>query len=207
MCFSLLLPCALAAPVPPGKPAREKGPWFDGWDKPVDPKGDSRFDRKGGRLTLTVPGKGRVIGMARARGRYLLRAGATAPRLLRDVSGDFTVQARVSGSASGKAVRRGAYRAGLVLLDGEVIVQRFLYYPVGRRPRHLMVERKGARVATRESSDGKRWEEDDKSWLEVKQLPQRLKVGVVAEAEGEDSPAFTAVFDELKFTRTKPAKK
>ena len=53
---TLLASAALAAPVPPPRPAR--GPWGWAWDKPINPKGDCRFDREWRRLTITVPGEG-----------------------------------------------------------------------------------------------------------------------------------------------------
>jgi hypothetical protein len=46
MLLCAVVPAAvLAAPAPA---PRTSGPWFDGWDKPVDPLGDCRFERKGG---------------------------------------------------------------------------------------------------------------------------------------------------------------
>ena len=50
--LAAVLLCALAAlavqatPVPPPKP------WVTGWDQPVDPDGDCRFERKGDKVTI-----------------------------------------------------------------------------------------------------------------------------------------------------------
>ena len=52
-----LLLCAFAALVATATPAPEPKPWVTGWEK-VDPKRDSRFERRGDELTITVPGKG-----------------------------------------------------------------------------------------------------------------------------------------------------
>jgi hypothetical protein len=80
---ALLLVCSLvtaagllAAPVPFPKPEDRYGPWFDGWDKPVDPARDCRFHRKRDKLTITVPGKG-----------HGLYEHKRHVRLLRDVEG------------------------------------------------------------------------------------------------------------------------
>src|SRR5262245_31921936 len=124
LALALLAAPLLAAPVPPPKPAKASGPWFDGWDKPVDPKGDCRFERKGDRLTLTVPGKGAHT-LDEGPGN-VVKATSTAPRLLRDVEGDFTIQVRVGGGMDGPARRGAGYAAGLIVMDGERVVQYFL---------------------------------------------------------------------------------
>jgi uncharacterized protein (TIGR03067 family) len=88
--------------------------WDTCWDKPVNPAGDCRFDRKGDKLTITVPGKGHGYDIA--------KSGGNAPRLLRDVEGDFSVQVRVGGDflpkdLVGKAAGSGRM-AGLFLSNG-----------------------------------------------------------------------------------------
>ena len=110
-----LLLCALAgglaaAPAPISRPSKETGPWFDGWDRPVDPLGDCKFARKGDRLTITVPGKGHQLD--------IVQGGLNAPRLLREVEGDFLVQVRVRGDYRPADLDKpGMLRqAGLVLL-------------------------------------------------------------------------------------------
>src|SRR5262249_33983989 len=78
-------------------------PWLTGWDEPVDLVGDSHFDRGGGQLTLTVPGKGHDL------------HSSNAPHLLRDVEGDFIMQVRVGGDF---LPIDGGYRsAGILLLS------------------------------------------------------------------------------------------
>ena len=77
-----------AAPAPVYKPKSSRV-WFTGWDKPVDPTGGCRFDREGDVLTIAVRGKPPAT-----------EGGAEnpdAPRLLRDVTGDFDMVVRVGG--------------------------------------------------------------------------------------------------------------
>ena len=101
---------ALAAPVPQMKP------FETGWDKPVDPDGDCKFRRDKDVLTIELPGKDHDLGIERNR--------MNAPRLLRDVEGDFIVEVRVSGefrpSSDSTAAERLAFvGAGLLLMNGD----------------------------------------------------------------------------------------
>jgi hypothetical protein len=64
----------------------------------VDEKKDCGFNRKGGKLTITVPGRGHKLEYARDGGRCKLGADSAAPMLLREVEGDFTVSVRVAGA-------------------------------------------------------------------------------------------------------------
>jgi len=70
-------------------PAPEDKPFVAGWDKPTDPDHDCDFHVEAGKLTITVPGKEHDLSIERDR--------MNAPRVLRGVSGDFTVQVRVAG--------------------------------------------------------------------------------------------------------------
>jgi hypothetical protein len=115
---TLLLCCALlavatvvAAPAPFAKPNRQTGPWFDGWNKPVDPLGDCCFDRKGDRLTITVPAEDHLLEVGCGR--------LVAPRLLRDAEGDFVVQVRVNGNFWGGRAAVGYRRAGIIVMAGK----------------------------------------------------------------------------------------
>ncbi len=76
----LLVICELlAAPAPPVffKP---------GWDDPIDPDKDCKFRQTEDKLTIEIPGKAHDWD--------------NAPRLLRDVKGDFRAEVRVSGEWS-----------------------------------------------------------------------------------------------------------
>jgi regulation of enolase protein 1 (concanavalin A-like superfamily) len=79
--FAALLPVctALAAPAPT--------PFMSGWGKPVDPDKDCKIRREKGALTVEIPGTVHEYDLRR---KYL-----NAPRLLRDIDGDFEMEVRV----------------------------------------------------------------------------------------------------------------
>jgi hypothetical protein len=91
LCVALAVATVVATPAPFPSRGRLSGPWLDGWHKPVDLQEDCRFDRRGDKLTITVPGKGHEFAVAKGR--------LNAPRLQRDVEGDFVMEVRV-GAAS-----------------------------------------------------------------------------------------------------------
>ena len=102
----------LAAPAPKDKP------WVTGWDKPIDPAKKSKFVRVEGVLTISAPGM--------KADPETLAGFAKAPRLLREVSGDFIVEVRVGGdfTLSDERKREGSdstLAAGLVLMDGKKV--------------------------------------------------------------------------------------
>ncbi len=87
-----------------------------GWDKPVDPDGDCKLVADKGSLTIVVPGKHHNLGVEKGM--------MNAPRLLREVSGDFTAQVRVGGDFQPGAVSTTPeylpfLGAGLVLMAGD----------------------------------------------------------------------------------------
>jgi hypothetical protein len=86
LCFVLVAVAGglLAAPAPFPRSGRGS-PWYDGWDKPVDPVGDCRFQRTRDKLTLIVP--------PAQHGPHPRHC-----RLLRDVEGDFTMRVRLGGA-------------------------------------------------------------------------------------------------------------
>jgi hypothetical protein len=75
----LLTATAMTVPVPE--------PFVSGWDRPVDPDGDCKIRRNNGVLTIEMPGNDHDYDSLRHR--------VNAPRLFRDVEGDFFVQVRV----------------------------------------------------------------------------------------------------------------
>jgi regulation of enolase protein 1 (concanavalin A-like superfamily) len=108
---SLLLVSALAFAADP-----DPNPFMSGWDKPVDPDKDCKFVKEKAGMTLTLPGKDHDLGVERGR--------MNAPRLLRDVEGDFVVQVRVGGdftpsNGSTTTERVPFVGAGLVLMNGD----------------------------------------------------------------------------------------
>src|SRR5262245_24989465 len=97
-CCALAVAGALpAAPAPFPEPSVV---WTVGWEKPVNPLGDWRFDRRGDTMTVTVPGKEDRI---------------NSPHLLREVEGDFVVHVRVGGTFRPTG-RSGVHRAGIILI-------------------------------------------------------------------------------------------
>src|SRR5262245_4320096 len=110
--FAAAVLCALTALPVTAAPAPPPQPWLTGWDRPVDPDGDCLFHRHGEVLALTVPGKTHLLN----------GQGKNAPRLLRDVEGDFAAQVRVSGAFQpvlGGEVEFPSQAAGLLLLAGD----------------------------------------------------------------------------------------
>jgi hypothetical protein len=190
-----------------------------GWDKPVDPRGDCKFKRDGDRLTITVPGGGHELDAGAGR--------LNAPRLLRDVEGNFVAVVRVGGGSRSDD-RQGA---GMLLTDGTGYVrlervaapsawdkewwrlyfgQRGLGEPgqsgtwmVGPdvdEPAYLRLSRRGARVWGEYSLDAKGWWEVDT--LRGVKLPRNFQVGVFAESAAPGT--FQVWFD--RFTLTRPKK-
>jgi regulation of enolase protein 1 (concanavalin A-like superfamily) len=198
----------LAAPTPFPKILRSPIPWVTGWDKPVDPVGGCRFDRKGDRLTITVPGKEHFLVVEKGQ--------LDAPRLLRDVSGDFVVQVRV---ALRSPARKGYCAASILLTDGATIfwvelrndgcysVSWGLISEMARGycssnlppgvPIYLRLERRGGDLTSKVSSDGKAWSQEHK-WARFN-FGRKLKVGVMAETFADGT--FQAVFDEFSLSR------
>jgi hypothetical protein len=189
--------------------------WVSGWDKPIDPLGDCRFDRDGSKLTIIFPGRIKASDFEEGR--------LTAPRLLRDVQGDCAVQVRVTGDfgpANGRDREAACFAgglltlsAGLVLMDEKQVVfleRRILFEEdQGRRGDgqfrmhrtdfvalsqrssasgetgggpYLRLERRGDVLLPKSSRDGKEWQRWGKP-LRLK-LPPKLKVGVIAKAQG-----------------------
>jgi regulation of enolase protein 1 (concanavalin A-like superfamily) len=203
---------ALAAPAPF---PRSSGPWFDGWDKPIDPLGDSVFNRSRGQLTITSRGKGQAL----PKGNWEQRA----PCLLRDVTGDFQVQVRIARLVIANHAHRRArwiYGAGLLLTDSKQFVfatrdeketriwagragaptknwsmisvgppriynDDGSWTPVRDDPAWLRLERRGNQLIMRASSDGEKWETSGQMF-ESCQLSPKLKVGVFALATDDD---------------------
>jgi regulation of enolase protein 1 (concanavalin A-like superfamily) len=205
--FALVVAVVTAAPAP--RP-RSETPWVTGWDRPVDPVGDCRFDRHGGKLTITVPGKGHAL-------THFWGGRLLAPRLVRDVEGDFSAQVRVAGDF--RPTGEGTFRrAGLLLKagDGWMTVQRvndpsesfwFGVYPdvmdrsvesPGRLgpAGFVRIRRRGQDFKLECSPDGKKWAACACEVLVP--LPRKLKVGVLAEATADGT--FKAEFDQFKLT-------
>lgn len=110
--MALVAPFAPAAPPPKGEPARMEKLF----GTPVDPDKDCTFklDRK--KLVITVPDKAHPV--ATQAGKL-----ATAPRVLREVTGDFVarvkVVCRLPQVARAKVGKSWEYAAGLIVEQNE----------------------------------------------------------------------------------------
>jgi regulation of enolase protein 1 (concanavalin A-like superfamily) len=194
-----------AAPAPVYRP-KPSAPWVTGWDNPVDPFGDCRFDKKGDELTIAVPG----------------RAGRTSvPRMLREIEGDFDVTVRVTG-----AFAKNGLEAGVLISDGtndlrfgrgsdqnkSLIVSVSVLNRSGvsassvvgdnLKPVYIRVERRKNVLTVKHRTDRKEWSlpfEGHPAW--VAPLPGKLKVGVFAESTAPG--AFVPVFDRFELTPVK----
>ncbi len=208
--FIVGVPAVLAAPAPFPRTTRPSVPWVTGWGKPEDPVGDCRFDRDGERLTITVPCKGHQLDLASHR--------LNAPRLLREVEGDFVAQVRIERDGRMASMEPGsdARLAGLVLAGGGTFKLKLTagnmlleqtdssvfttLPPSGPRvgnPVWLRLERRGNVLRLAYSADGKSWK-----YLAGPLrlgLPRQVKVGVVAETTGEG--VFKVVFDQFRLWR------
>ncbi len=219
--FAIAAP--LARPAAPPKPTKSSRPWFDGWDKPIDPVGDCTFERKGERLTIKVPGPDH--------GLEFWDDSHKAPRLMRDVAGDFAIQVRVGGSFRPARGSRGASQgAGLVMLSGQRVAMLLrttqmsngktwhsllgtFRQPSGLQLGHdlmdsvtppsqysyLRMERHGHTIELKISPDGKRWTTKQRShWDFFLFLPKKVKVGVVATSQAKGT--VQAEFDQFQLT-------
>jgi regulation of enolase protein 1 (concanavalin A-like superfamily) len=207
-----------AAPAPFPAPSEA---WEAGWDKPV---GDGKFERKGDRLTMTILGGpgGSIDGLPPLPS--TLPGGGNTCYLLREIEGDFLVEVRVGGAFRPKA---GLQRAGLLLTDGkskvrlecgagrEVVNGLTLEFPslcietpvsggVARSFRdgpplekavHLRIARRSDTLTMEYRAAGKEWTRIGEVQVE---LPQKVKVGVVAEST---AGVFRPVFDQFKLTK------
>ena len=197
----------------PGTAVAGNPPAAVGWDAPVDPQRNCGFSDGGGKLTIIVPGNNQEL-MAE-------RGNMSAPRLLRDIEGDFTAQVRVSGDYSvpdGTSPFRGA---GLLLMADEknyVRLERVVgalaggrihgvwelrrdgrlepspngYPPLSGTATYLRMERRGDKLFGAYSEDGAKWTELKPFDLD---LPRKVKIGVAAWAAAS---RFAPSFDQFR---------
>ncbi|QJW99880.1 hypothetical protein FTUN_7503 [Frigoriglobus tundricola] len=105
-------PLVADAPAAPGAGPSPAKTVLATWGTVNDPDGDCKFSVSKGRLSIGIPGKDHALGVERGQ--------MNAPRVLRDVEGDFIAQVRVSGeflqgAESVVANRRPFHGAGLLL--------------------------------------------------------------------------------------------
>jgi regulation of enolase protein 1 (concanavalin A-like superfamily) len=111
---SILLPILLASVLAGAAMPGEQGEVLEikGWGRVIDPDGDCKFSIEKGRVAVAIPGT--VHALSAERGQ------TNAPRILREVEGDFIAQVKVSGvcpprSSSLVPARRPFRAAGLLI--------------------------------------------------------------------------------------------
>ena len=111
---SILLPILLASVLTVAAIPGDQGDVLEikGWGRVIDPDGDCRFSIEKGRVAIAIPGT--VHALSAERGQ------TNAPRVLREVEGDFIAQVKVSGvcpprSSSLVPARRPFRAAGLLI--------------------------------------------------------------------------------------------
>jgi regulation of enolase protein 1 (concanavalin A-like superfamily) len=117
LAFALVCAVAVSAPGAPIPKPKDTLFFKPGWDRPIDPDKDCKFTFKESSLTIDIPAKVHDL--------YANFQRANAPRLLRNVEGDFVLQCRVSADfhATEKSNERAGQpahtAAGLILVDGD----------------------------------------------------------------------------------------
>ena len=110
--FPILAASILTLAGPAISGGREDALEIKGWGRVTDPDGDCKVFVEEGRLTIAIPGT--VHALSAERGQM------NAPRILREVAGDFIAEAKVSGVAPPQAPslvreRRPFCASGLIL--------------------------------------------------------------------------------------------
>jgi len=112
--LSILLPILLASVVAGGSMPGDRGDVLEikGWGRLIDPDGDCKFSIERGRVSIAIPGT--VHALSAERGQ------TNAPRVLREVEGDFIAEVKVSAVAPPRSsslvpARRAFCAAGLLL--------------------------------------------------------------------------------------------
>jgi regulation of enolase protein 1 (concanavalin A-like superfamily) len=199
---------------------------IEGWGTAIDPDGDCKIQPKGKTLTIEVPNTphGLIANIVDK---------SNAPRVLREVEGDFEIQVKVDGafkpSGSGTTLRdMPTNEAGLVLIqdtDNFITVLRSASYRNDKLNSSVAVshrtEGKGRGMRNPQMGRGTTYlrlvregsrflpyaSDDDKTWEPLRPVevewPARLKLGVTALTQGTEQP-FVVTFDELKFKSKEP---
>jgi RNA polymerase sigma factor (sigma-70 family) len=100
------------SPAPPAAAPAKGWVTLKGWGMALDPDGDCKFAVQTDKLTITLPGKDHALCIEQNR--------MNAPRVLRDIQGDFIAQVKVSGdypkaAESVVGTRRPFHGAGMLL--------------------------------------------------------------------------------------------
>jgi regulation of enolase protein 1 (concanavalin A-like superfamily) len=192
--FALALVGATAADEPDPEP----GSFRTGWDRPIDPDKDCKFRWGKGGLTIRLPGSHHDLDQKR-----------NAPRLLRDLEGDFVATVRVGGqfvltgpAAAGRRTLQAS--AGLVLMASDktyALLER-VEHGDGKRVatnaswtlrqngsgrgygRSFMAKEKYLRLERKGDKLLASISDDGKTWSEFRsfevKLPAKVKLGLIA---------------------------
>lgn len=76
-----------------------------GWGKPVDPAKDCKFEAKDGKLKIAVPGGKEPHDLSAE-----LNAPMSAPRVMREIEGDFSMEVSVGAFAVPEGTAGGTER-------------------------------------------------------------------------------------------------
>jgi regulation of enolase protein 1 (concanavalin A-like superfamily) len=203
---------AVAAPIPKGESETERIERLFG--KPVDPDKDCTFRLDGKSLTITVPDKPHTIH----------KGICNAPRLVRDVRGDFVAKVKAICRLPGGAKSYPCF-AGMIVFQNETTFATFQVtrelqlmdgsfsacaYEDGRKidgiavtgsrrveptmPLWFRMTRQGGELTHAFSYDGVEWEPLVR-WRVHVPLDRSLSVGICAGHEGISG--FTATFEDL----------
>jgi regulation of enolase protein 1 (concanavalin A-like superfamily) len=201
--------------------AEDKKPQeIKGWGTVVDADGDCRFEEKDGTVTITVPKTNHDLTYQDEAGRF------NAPRILREVEGDFTIEVKVPKFPlpGGDVVVTGPHTfvsAGLLIWQDEKNFFRIERAAVGTPPfayvggfrdgksachelqqlsdtdTIVRAERKGNKLTfAARAADAANWSD---LFSETYELPAKLKVGV--ESVNTINRDFPAKFQELKLVK------
>jgi regulation of enolase protein 1 (concanavalin A-like superfamily) len=213
---------------PAAKAARSAGAEraIEGWGTASDPDGDCKIETEGKTLTMEVPNT--PHGLA---SNIIDRS--NAPRVLREVEGDFEVQVKVDGTftptGSGTTLRdMPTTEAGLVLIndaDNYITLLRSASYRNDKTNTSVAVshrtEGRGSgmrlprigkdttylRLVRKSSKFLPYASTDGKTWEALRPVdvdwPGRLKLGVTALTMGTEKP-FSVTFDELTLKAKEP---
>lgn len=220
--YRLMIPLVVAALVTTPGFSQDRSPrTLKGWGQIVDPEKDCQFRLDGGRLTITIPATKHDLSV---------EAGdLSAPRVLRDIEGDFIAQVKASGNvkhsgAGTSQVYLPYHGLGLLLWQDERNYVRLERAALGRggggvhygtfqvrkdgRPTNpLEAELPDQDLYLRAERRGNRIQgavsPDGVRWRYFAPVtvnfPQRIKVGV--DAINTSTERFSPVFSELEIYR------
>lgn len=103
-------------------PAKDSAKVIPGWGTAIDPDGDCKIEPAGDAVKVTVPGKIHDL--------FPPNSLMNAPRVFTPVTGDFTVQVKVSadfdpGRTPAEGINRAFHGAGLLIWQDELNYLRF----------------------------------------------------------------------------------